>query len=297
MGCSDSSSLNMSESSSSYSSGTVRRLRPLIPKPHLFPNASSSTSSPSCSTFLGHSQGDKYFTHNLPGGSDQGRRDAGAQPTSSRWNPTPEQLRTLEEMYRRGTRTPTADQIQYITGQLRRYGKIEGKNVFYWFQNHKARERQKRRRRIEAAMELGSCICREFESQDKKEQDSFGRRWGGLELSKNWAPAPTSCCTMRTTEGGGLEREEEWVQLPTFTITGNTTAPKFQSTYAELFGERNASQRSGFDVREDREGEVETLQLFPLTSDSVIQAKSNAATIAPNQQSPCNFFEFLPLKN
>lgn len=68
---------------------------------------------------------------------------------SSRWNPTPEQLRALEELYRRGTRTPTAEQIQHITAQLRRYGKIEGKNVFYWFQNHKARERQKRRRQLQ----------------------------------------------------------------------------------------------------------------------------------------------------
>ena len=70
---------------------------------------------------------------------------------SSRWNPTPEQLRALEELYRRGTRTPSAEQIQHITAQLRRYGKIEGKNVFYWFQNHKARERQKRRRQMDLA--------------------------------------------------------------------------------------------------------------------------------------------------
>lgn len=70
---------------------------------------------------------------------------------SSRWNPTPEQLRALEDLYRRGTRTPSAEQIQHITAQLRRYGKIEGKNVFYWFQNHKARERQKRRRQMESA--------------------------------------------------------------------------------------------------------------------------------------------------
>ncbi|XP_048319148.2 WUSCHEL-related homeobox 6 isoform X1 [Ziziphus jujuba] len=60
-----------------------------------------------------------------------------------RWSPTPEQLLTLEELYRCGMRTPTAQQIQQITTQLRRFGKVEGKNVFYWFQNHKARERQK----------------------------------------------------------------------------------------------------------------------------------------------------------
>lgn len=65
---------------------------------------------------------------------------------STRWNPTPEQLQALEEMYRRGIRTPSAEQIQQIATKLGRFGKIEGKNVFYWFQNHKARERQKKRR-------------------------------------------------------------------------------------------------------------------------------------------------------
>ncbi|GFP90825.1 wuschel-related homeobox 1 [Phtheirospermum japonicum] len=68
---------------------------------------------------------------------------------STRWNPTPEQLQALEELYRRGTRTPSAEQIQQIAARLRRFGKIEGKNVFYWFQNHKARERQKKRRQLE----------------------------------------------------------------------------------------------------------------------------------------------------
>ncbi|MED6118494.1 Wuschel- homeobox [Stylosanthes scabra] len=49
-------------------------------------------------------------------------------------------------LYRGGMRTPNAQQIEQITTQLGKYGKIEGKNVFYWFQNHKARERQKQKR-------------------------------------------------------------------------------------------------------------------------------------------------------
>jgi hypothetical protein len=49
-------------------------------------------------------------------------------------------------LYRGGMRTPNGQQIEDITAQLSRYGKIEGKNVFYWFQNHKARERQKQKR-------------------------------------------------------------------------------------------------------------------------------------------------------
>ncbi|GAV71391.1 Homeobox domain-containing protein [Cephalotus follicularis] len=67
---------------------------------------------------------------------------------SSRWCPTPEQLMILEEMYRSGIRTPNASQIQQITAHLSYYGRIEGKNVFYWFQNHKARDRQKLRRKL-----------------------------------------------------------------------------------------------------------------------------------------------------
>ncbi|XP_039041562.1 WUSCHEL-related homeobox 3-like [Hibiscus syriacus] len=67
---------------------------------------------------------------------------------STRWCPTPQQLMMLEEMYRSGIRTPNASQIQQITSQLSSYGRIEGKNVFYWFQNHKARDRQKLRKKL-----------------------------------------------------------------------------------------------------------------------------------------------------
>ncbi|KFK38516.1 hypothetical protein AALP_AA3G123300 [Arabis alpina] len=63
-----------------------------------------------------------------------------------RWNPTVEQLKVLTDLFRAGLRTPTTDQIQKISTELSFYGKIESKNVFYWFQNHKARERQKRRK-------------------------------------------------------------------------------------------------------------------------------------------------------
>ncbi|XP_021908316.1 protein WUSCHEL, partial [Carica papaya] len=66
--------------------------------------------------------------------------------SSTRWTPTSDQIRILKDLYyNSGVRSPTADQIQRISARLRQYGKIEGKNVFYWFQNHKARERQKKR--------------------------------------------------------------------------------------------------------------------------------------------------------
>ncbi|KAJ8559539.1 hypothetical protein K7X08_003597 [Anisodus acutangulus] len=70
---------------------------------------------------------------------------SGGTPVGNRWNPTNEQIELLESLYRQGIRTPSAEQIQQITGRLRAFGHIEGKNVFYWFQNHKARQRQKQK--------------------------------------------------------------------------------------------------------------------------------------------------------
>ncbi|XP_010423430.1 PREDICTED: WUSCHEL-related homeobox 7-like [Camelina sativa] len=63
-----------------------------------------------------------------------------------RWNPTVEQVKLLTDLFKAGLRTPSTDQIQKISTELSFYGKIESKNVFYWFQNHKARERQKCRK-------------------------------------------------------------------------------------------------------------------------------------------------------
>ncbi|XP_074580918.1 WUSCHEL-related homeobox 9-like [Curcuma longa] len=64
-----------------------------------------------------------------------------------RWNPTEEQVKVLTNLFRSGLRTPTTHQIQMISTHLSAFGKIESKNVFYWFQNHKARERHHKKRR------------------------------------------------------------------------------------------------------------------------------------------------------
>ncbi|KAJ8426482.1 hypothetical protein Cgig2_014280 [Carnegiea gigantea] len=80
------------------------------------------------------------------GSSGGGGVGTGTGTKCGRWNPTAEQVKVLTELFRAGLRTPSTDQIQKISSQLSFYGKIESKNVFYWFQNHKARERQKRRR-------------------------------------------------------------------------------------------------------------------------------------------------------
>ncbi|KAL5221445.1 hypothetical protein ABZP36_026158 [Zizania latifolia] len=75
-----------------------------------------------------------------------------------RWNPTAEQVKVLTELFRAGLRTPSTEQIQRISTHLSAFGKVESKNVFYWFQNHKARERHhhKKRRRGDSSPDSGS---------------------------------------------------------------------------------------------------------------------------------------------
>ncbi|GAB2234087.1 hypothetical protein Droror1_Dr00003324 [Drosera rotundifolia] len=97
--------------------------------------------------------------------------------SGGRWCPTTEQLMILEEMYRGGVRTPNAAQIQQITAHLSRYGKIEGKNVFYWFQNHKARDRQKIRRRLSRQLLLQQQQQQQFYHHHQMEFPGEDNRW------------------------------------------------------------------------------------------------------------------------
>jgi len=150
MGYNDAGEFNMPADSFSG-----RKLRPLIPRPLASTNNITTATPPCLSRLHGadflsqyHHLGVYYFSCVFvkmrarvcfcfiwllfaAAVAEQSKKEFNTPPVvvSSRWNPTPEQ----------------------ITAQLRRYGKIEGKNVFYWFQNHKARERQKRRRQMESA--------------------------------------------------------------------------------------------------------------------------------------------------
>ena len=91
---------------------------------------------------------------NKDGGSGKGGHLC--RPSITRWTPTTDQIRILKDLYyNNGVRSPSAEQIQRISARLRKYGKIEGKNVFYWFQNHKARERQKKRLNSDVPMQRG----------------------------------------------------------------------------------------------------------------------------------------------
>ncbi|PRQ30805.1 putative transcription factor Homobox-WOX family [Rosa chinensis] len=63
----------------------------------------------------------------------------------SKWTPTTDQIRILKELfYNKGVRSPTVEQVQRIYLQLKWYSKIEFKNVYFWFVNQRAREKQKK---------------------------------------------------------------------------------------------------------------------------------------------------------
>ncbi|KAJ9674355.1 hypothetical protein PVL29_023733 [Vitis rotundifolia] len=124
-----------------------KRLRPLAPK---LAN-SDSVAAFDLKSFIRPESGPRKL------GCSDDKRDSPqveTHPGGTRWNPTQEQIGILEMLYKSGMRTPNAQQIEQITAQLGKYGKIEGKNVFYWFQNHKARERQKQKRN---SLGLGHC--------------------------------------------------------------------------------------------------------------------------------------------
>ncbi|KAG6759531.1 hypothetical protein POTOM_036012 [Populus tomentosa] len=251
---------------------------------------------------------------------------------SSRWNPTVEQLLALEEKYSCGVRTPTTNQIQQITSELRRFGKIEGKNVFYWFQNHKARERQKRRQVQQKHNNT------DHESLNKLKESGPRRTVLGTDKTNNLAPH--SKCSTDHVEGpasvngaaiaesgthGWSEFEERELQqmksisldmhamwqtmdlssstpVHCLTSTVTTTASKFTSLeeHSSLLRPTKTATHANHDgeIRE-----AQTLQLFPLCSDGGnggngtnndrnVPIRTINTTFTPSQ-----FFEFLPLKN
>ncbi|KAK8581003.1 hypothetical protein V6N12_071249 [Hibiscus sabdariffa] len=120
-----------------------KRLRPLAPKLHHHPSSTDTVSSFDLKSFIRPESGPRKLA---PSDHKRLSHQVETQGGGTRWNPTQEQIGILEKLYRGGMRTPNAQQIEQITEQLGKYGKIEGKNVFYWFQNHKARERQKMKR-------------------------------------------------------------------------------------------------------------------------------------------------------
>ncbi|XP_024636449.2 WUSCHEL-related homeobox 6 isoform X1 [Medicago truncatula] len=265
------------------------------------------------------------FNHHL---AEQGTSNIMHPQPSSRWSPTPVQLLVLEELYRQGMKTPSAEQIQQIASQLRQFGKIEGKNVFYWFQNHKARERQKRRR-----LEM------EETTEDKKEKEKYvmgnskkqegAETGGGVKETKKWAT--TSNCSEQAediAEKGSIqvlrkniaERQGKCqnIEIPycfnPFTMPTTTSSAAYRTcsnNNTQLLTPQNydllPSNKVNFNYYEEQNADYpRTLDLFPAKEDKqdgISERKSmfcvNASMMDTHEinSSSSQFFEFLPLRN
>ncbi|KAG8366729.1 hypothetical protein BUALT_Bualt17G0109700 [Buddleja alternifolia] len=256
---------------------------------------------------------------------------------STRWNPTPEQLQALEELYRRGTRTPSAEQIQQIAAKLRRFGKIEGKNVFYWFQNHKARERQKKRRQLEL---LAGKKIRHVHTPEPKQTAGLSRRSFENEHQMK-LPTPSNCRTPSEDSASmhgavvadykkdgrtGLDQKELQQQkinniraaknetgcwqldlsscLPP-TSTPNKTITASAQENSNLSGGLNLLSILLPPNPNNIDEQNQTLQLFPIKSNDHLRTTLNASqqeeihglSRIGTKFTPNQFIEFLPTKN
>ncbi|PRQ50539.1 putative transcription factor Homobox-WOX family [Rosa chinensis] len=173
------------------------------------------------------------------------------RPTNNRWAPTPAQLRILQGLYYdKGYKYPTPEQIQEICLHLKPYGQIEDKNVFFWFQNLKARERQKlkefRKVRVGGSLDLnfgstsstddGRSIDLNFGSTGSTGDD------GSIDL------------TLGSRVGYGVD---PYSSSP-FNANISTTS------FGPTGGQSSMDQRGG-----DHQ-EVETLPLFPVHGEDVL---------------------------
>ncbi|GLJ54836.1 hypothetical protein SUGI_1177700 [Cryptomeria japonica] len=69
-----------------------------------------------------------------------------------KWKPTEEQLQILKALYINAYSKPSTEQIHHIANLFKKYGDLEAKNVYYWFQNRRANDRLSKRRRLDEAM-------------------------------------------------------------------------------------------------------------------------------------------------
>ncbi|KAJ3692642.1 hypothetical protein LUZ60_011737 [Juncus effusus] len=187
---------------------------------------------------------------------------------STRWIPTSEQIRILRDLYYNcGIRSPNSDEIQRISAMLRQYGKIEGKNVFYWFQNHKARERQKKK----LVVDVGN-----------KGVNHHGNNGNGLLESPVGVVTPPGGVSAPSSSGcfyGVVPTERNFIDLK-MNATGEREAPQMQTNNRNLELELNSTnpwllqphtdpQLSPATIAVTRE--LETLQLFPVKAEPEFQ--------------------------
>ncbi|KAK1297970.1 WUSCHEL-related homeobox 2 [Acorus calamus] len=212
----------------------------------------------------------------IDSGINGGAVVVGGGTSNNRWNPTKEQINLLEGLYKQGVRTPTADQIQQITCRLRSYGPIEGKNVFYWFQNHKARQRQKQKQQQDNSFVFFNGFLHHHYSHHGPPPSQ------PLLMSPPPPSAPYRGCPPHLVCGpfyGNMGHHHQ--QYPKVLIPGSlkrrTRVPP------ELVRADENNQIEGYNApqpfyEENNRSSNETLQLFPLHPTGILEERSGGST-------------------
>ncbi|KAJ1408798.1 Homeobox-like domain superfamily [Sesbania bispinosa] len=243
-------------------------------------------------------QQSQQHSPNEDGGSGKG--GFLSRQSSTRWTPTTDQIRILKDLYyNNGIRSPSAEQIQRISARLRQYGKIEGKNVFYWFQNHKARERQKKRFTSDVPMQRPPTNATSWKPDEPKysnisptgispvassssaEMVTMGQigNYGMLLFHEYDPSSQTSCihdCSISAGGGSsghvgsGINHNLGWVGVD-----------PYSSAYANLFDKIRPSDEILEEEQENGSPEIETLPLFPMHGEDIhgyCNLKSNSSS-------------------
>ncbi|XAR73781.1 hypothetical protein NMG60_11007867 [Bertholletia excelsa] len=197
--------------------------------------------------------------------------------SSSRWTPTTDQIRILKDLYyNNGVRSPTADQIQRISARLRQYGKIEGKNVFYWFQNHKARERQKKRFLTISSpdMQMQRAVNGGWRSEDNTyTKYPNGSHGAPSASSSSSSPGVVAVGQIGSYGYGSVTVEKSFRDCTisagpvshSFWVGADPYAPSYS-----FFDKRSTKEETAEEEAEDQQApELETLPLFPMHGEDV----------------------------
>ncbi|KAF5738127.1 putative Homeodomain-like superfamily protein [Tripterygium wilfordii] len=194
--------------------------------------------------------------------------------SSTRWTPTTEQIRILKDLYyNNGVRSPSAEQIQRISARLRQYGKIEGKNVFYWFQNHKARERQKKRftstDHILYPMQKASTTGL---NTWKPDQNNISSTSGGCSTSAGGGGSHDIAAGGTRSQNFGFVGQGDYhaYNYSQPYITATTTLFDHQKRrLIDLTLEEHGEEEEEEEEEEETAPEIETLPLFPIHSEDI----------------------------
>ncbi|KAM4117430.1 hypothetical protein ACB094_02G124100 [Castanea mollissima] len=214
------------------------------------------------------------------------------RPSITRWTPTTDQIRILKDLYyNNGVRSPSAEQIQRISARLRKYGKIEGKNVFYWFQNHKARERQKKRLNSDVPMQRGVGVGNT--NWNSTPEESIHTKYPLPNITSGISASSLSSGVISVghmgNHGYGSVTMEKSFRNCSISNGGNNGGvggsighnsgcvgvDPYSSSYSTLFDKRRLMEENlgGQEDEEEEEeveaGEKETLPLFPMHAEDI----------------------------